>query len=197
MALGAGDADVINIEGKSMNSCKYIKVRKVDPPPWEMLLIAADADYISYLLIAHYNLDMGSPLWLSQQSAEKYMKCYLLKDDPSYNPRKDGHNLKKIWSKVKASPSTTTIFDNKDYDHFIKELNSVNEDSRYGFSIDMERILFTAKIIQFGDDMRKHILGTDYKERGFSGLADSMLQNDVKGIICPMILTKARYLLAK
>ena len=180
-----------------MKSCKYIKVREVDPPSWEMLLIAADSDYISYLLLANYNLDMGSSLWLSQQAAEKYMKCMLLKSNRSYNLRGHRHDLERIWIDIKALSSTENILGNKDYNDFIEELNSVNENSRYGFSIEMERILFTEKFIEFGDDMRKLILDKDYSTRGFSGLADSMLKNEIRKIICPIILTKAHCFLNK
>ena len=152
---------------------------------------------MSYLLLAHYNLDMGSSLWLSQQAAEKYMKCSLLKNNKLYNLRKHRHDLEKIWTETKASFSTKKSLENKDYDDFIKELNSVNENSRYGFSILKERVLFTGKFIQLGDEMRKLILEKDYSNRGFSGLADSMLNSDVRKIICPIILTKAHSLFTK
>jgi HEPN domain-containing protein len=179
-----------------MRNWKYISVRSDQSPTWEMLLLAADSDFISYLVLANYNIDIGSSLWLTQQAAEKYMKSFLLKQNNAYNIRRHGHNLDELWNETKSTNNTSQFFADSDNDTFIRELISVDIDSRYCFSINSELILFPRKFMQFCDNMRKLILENNYSTRGTFGLADSMF-SEVRDIICPIILTEAQCFLHK
>ena len=140
---------------------------------------------------------MGTSLWLSQQAAEKYMKCVLLKRDSSCKIEEYRHILLNLWKDTKEFFSKENTKNNKGYDDFLKELNTVDVNSRYGLGIDMEKIWFIGKFIDFGDDMRKLILKKDYSKRGFHSLPNSMLHEGVREIVCPLLSSNGRSLLAK
>lgn len=178
-----------------MRNCKYIRINKPITETsftlsWEILLSAADSDFISYLILANYNLDISPSIWLSQQAVEKYMKCLFLKEDSSFNAKKYNHDIVKLWKDTKKAFPKEILLKNKDYDDFIEELSTVNVNSRYAlFNMEIERVLFSGKLIEFCDSMRKLILDKEYSSREFMGLADTMLTKDAQKIIYPIMLT--------
>jgi len=64
---------------------RYITKRKV-PTSWEQLLLLADGDFVSFILLSHAGMvagtagTAGTALWMAAHSIEKYLKSWLLKN---------------------------------------------------------------------------------------------------------------------
>jgi|GEM_PF-4766683 len=160
---------------------QYISKKK-QPDTWENLLLSADSDYVSLIVLAEAGLAMGTSLWLAEQSVEKYLKSWLKKTDPGYKVNKHGHDLVEIWKDAKSICNPVNL-KFEDYERFVTDLNLEGDstDLRYSFGFTIQLPIFFEEFASLGDLLRFELLGEEeYKMRGRSaGLPDSFLDGRV------------------
>lgn len=132
---------------------KYIEVHN-SVETWEIFKVAADADFSISLVVFYSNLILIGGLWTYQQSVEKYMKSYILKETGS---NRRIHGLVRLLEEVKKISSD---FGDK-YDGFIEELNTIDASSRYQGHYSMSLFPFIDMFLDFCEDMRVLICGED------------------------------------
>lgn len=143
---------------------------------WEQLLLAADSDFVGFLLLSYFGISDSTPLWMSEQAVEKYLKSFLLKNDNKYIPYKDGHRLFEIWKKFETNlkDEHLTYEISPDYHHFVKQLgmNNKSTELRYSYGITISVPIFLRLFTEICTYLRKLILGTDsFNKRGPFGIA--------------------------
>ncbi|MCP4304939.1 MAG: hypothetical protein GY788_08725 [bacterium] len=88
---------------------EYIEKRSVHET-WEQLLLLADGDFVSFVLLSQAGKVEGTTLWMAAHSIEKYLKSWLLKADPDCSPTSYGHDLVKLWNEARTRFSSSPIF---------------------------------------------------------------------------------------
>ncbi len=97
---------------------------------WEQLLLLADSDFISFVLLSHCGISEGTSLWMAPHSIEKYLKSLLLKSDPDFKYQSYSHKLNDLWSESKNCFSKNNLFQTTAYQTLINELNMENRNQR-------------------------------------------------------------------
>ncbi len=176
----------------------YAYIRKRDlGTTWEQLLLAADSDFVAFILLSCAGILESTSLWMAAHSLEKYLKSWLLKSDPEADPRKFGHRLDSLWGAARSRFSQHEIFQVPEYDAFIDEVNmdGASTSLRYGYGIDLRNPIFARLYASSSCALRMAILGEQgYRERGAFGLCEASFgsntsffenpQLDTKGIVC-------------
>ncbi|MBK3519799.1 HEPN domain-containing protein [Carboxylicivirga marina] len=142
---------------------------------WQTFLLSADCDFVSHILCSYYGLKLGTSLWMSMHSIEKYLKALLLKNDSSFNPRKYSHRIEELWNKSKDLFPNEYLFQTPEFDTYILEINNQdkNPDIRYGFGIDSQEPNCTRIYTMIACTLRILILGDEeYRKRGNYGISD-------------------------
>lgn len=110
------------------------------PETWEGLLMAANLDFVSVLVLRYTGVAPGSTYcWMLAHSLEKYLKSYLLKcghtkpsDLRKYG--KNGHGIDELWREFKSKCNTTTSKPdlNSAFDKIIEDISTITVQMRYG-----------------------------------------------------------------
>lgn len=153
---------------------QYIK-KQPFPSTWEQLLLLADGDFVSFILLSHAGKTESTALWLAAHSIEKYLKSWLLKNDSSFDPRRFNHRLVDLWEAARERFSDNRIFQASRFDAFIRELNLDNDmvSLRYSYGIHLKNPIFTRTYASVACSLRESILGSeDYRERGPYGILE-------------------------
>lgn len=106
---------------------------------WESLLITANNDFVSVLILWYSGVAPGSTyVWMLSHTLEKYIKAYLLKSRSVTNKAlrnfgNNGHSLVEIWKKYKSISLTTTRKPklNNAFEEIISDLDSIEPKIRY------------------------------------------------------------------
>ncbi|RLD56366.1 MAG: hypothetical protein DRJ01_15350 [Bacteroidetes bacterium] len=103
---------------------------------WKDLLINADNDFVSVVVLFYTNLIFGSTYaWLLPHTLEKYLKAYLLKANviQSDDLKKYGHSLKRLWNKYNeiSQVKTTKPKLNAEFENLVDELSKISTNTRY------------------------------------------------------------------
>lgn len=102
------------------------------------LKFMADCDFCSVIILYYSSFLIWPYHWLTMHSIEKYLKSIILKHDESYNPKKDWHEILKLWNKVKCNYNEFNMIDfNLFYELFnwyINEISTIISKFRYWWS---------------------------------------------------------------
>ncbi len=176
----------------------FISKRDLGESTWEELLLNADSDYTTFIMVVYQGLEMGTSLWLSQQSIEKYLKSWLLRS----NVEMRGHDLEALYDKAHKVSPKSEIFNDCRFHTLIKELNlkddngkAGNHHIRYQMGIGLNSPGFEKIFALLCETLRREILGEDaFKERGTHGLCDATFgggfytkNKDVKKLLLPFM----------
>lgn len=108
---------------------------------WEELLLASDSDFVAFILLSSCGILDSTSLWMGAHSIEKYLKSWILKDDPTFRPSSKGHKLDELWSEANQRFSNNKITANTDFGILVDELNMDHKaiHVRYTYGIEIGR----------------------------------------------------------
>jgi hypothetical protein len=155
-------------------SHQFIHKREVETT-WEQLLLLADGDFVSFILLSLAGKAESTALWLPAHSIEKYLKGWLLKNDPDFIPRRFGHRLEDLWCEARGRFPGNEVFQEPSFEVLVHELNMDNGSIllRYSYGITLENPIFTRMYTLLSCLLRENILGQDVCEgRGPYGIDD-------------------------
>ncbi|MCP4968144.1 MAG: hypothetical protein GY926_23275 [bacterium] len=174
------------------NSNRYLQKRPM-PTTWEQLLLVADSDFVSFILLRLGGVLGSTAIWLPAHSVEKYLKAWLLKNDPEFVPKNAGHNLKMLWDQARIEFPNDELFKEALFDAFIQELNMGNNaiELRYSYGIDSKDPIFTRMYTRVACRLRESILGrSEYLTRGPFGIAEGAFGGSTHFLENPEIETR-------
>lgn len=119
---------------------------------WESLLLTANNDFISVLILWYSGVAPGSTYaWMLPHTLEKYLKAFLLKSGNVTNAElrkfgKTGHGLTELWTKYKSISNSTTSKPklNLAFDELIADFTSIDTGIRYSGFVEYssEKLLY-------------------------------------------------------
>ncbi len=151
---------------------------KSKPETWESLLVTANNDFISVLILWYTGVSLGSTYaWMLPHTLEKYLKSYLLKFGYVNNNElkkfgNSGHALKEIWEKYKSITNSTTCKPklNEAFDHIIDDLSTIDTNLRYSGFVDSSSDSLLYFYITLCSLLRYLIIGKTTYRSTFYGL---------------------------
>ena len=185
-----------------MSEFKYfgmISKKPLGEASWEELLLAADSDYVSFMLLSFYELEMSTSLWLAHQAIEKYFKSWLKKNGEEH---KKDHDLETLFDGAKKQFPESIIFKVPEFLNLICELNmrdasgkAKNHHLRYQFGVEIKIPALLKIFSSLCGALRTEILGkSEFAKRGPFGLCEASFgggffasKDDVKKILIPFI----------
>lgn len=165
----------------SSEGIKYIKIEENSTPNnWKNYLFAANIDYVSVIMQYHTGvIQLGTVLWLVQQSIEKYCKALLNKSDlaefseEKLSKKPYGHNLNFLWEKVcEKNAYFSSIVE---YSEFIKEMNTITTNTRYMNYQSIFNLGFIEIFILLGCDFRYEINQREKFMSSFFGINTDLM----------------------
>lgn len=155
-------------------------INSIKDETWESLLLTADNDFISVLVLWYSGIGIGSTYaWMLPHTIEKYLKSYLLKFNFITNPElkkfgKNGHSLDELWGKYKLVSSCTTSKPNlnQGFEDLIVDLSTITTKLRYSGYIEFSSDKLLYFFIVLSSLIRYLIIGKQKYRETLYGLEE-------------------------
>ena len=139
---------------------------------FESLVHSANKDFIGFLVLWYCGIIGETATWISMHTIEKYLKSYLLKNNPALDVEKYKHNITKLWKKYKEINPESEILRFSQVDDFVNDIATIDMDVRYGQCDLCSAPQYLYQFVILGSYLRYEILGKEKYESFYYGLSN-------------------------